>query len=310
LSKYTLIAGMRAERSTSGLINSFKNNIFVLQPDFTINYKVTSNQNINLSYNRTVSRPNIYELNPSISSDDPYSIQSGNPDLRPEFQQNLSVDYSKSIKNNYVSFRLYYLERTNAINNYTFINDAGIFETRVANLGNIQGYGFQMGGAIKIRKAIALNPFFKVTYISTSCNSLAKQYDIFNKHKLAYESGLSAIVTFKYDLVASLNFQYSSPLTQIQAVTFSDALYILSLEKSFNQKFKVGISSALPFAKTFTYHGSEIKGTNFYSYADGDVKLSAVPLWLKFTYTFNSGKTMTRFSGNKEDIDNMPKKGF
>jgi hypothetical protein len=149
-----------------------------------------------------------------------------------------------------------------------------------------------------------------MTGIFTTGNNLAKQYDINSRHRLAFESGLSAIVTFKYDIVASLQFRYTGPLIQIQTVSFSDALYMVSLEKTFYKKIKIGITSALPLSRRFTWHGTEIKGANFYSYADGNIRLSAVPLWLKFTYMFNSGKSSARFAGNNEDIDNMPKKGF
>jgi outer membrane receptor protein involved in Fe transport len=310
LSKFTFNAGLRAERSTAGLIYSFNNNLFALLPNAIINYKVTSSQNIKLSYNRTVSRPNIYDLNPYTSSDDPYSLHSGNPELKPEFQQNLSIEYSKNIENNYISFKLLYLKRSEAINSYTFLNDTGILTSHVANLGNISGYGIQMAGALKIRKSISINPFLNLTEIYTSGNNLAKQYDIRNRQKIALQSGLSVISTFKYDIVASLQFQYNSPLIQIQSMSFSDALYIVSLEKSFNQRFKFGISSALPFIKTFTYQGSEIKGTGFYSHSEGNIRFSVVPVWFKFTCLFNSGKVLNKGNNSKEDIDNMPKKGF
>jgi hypothetical protein len=310
LSKFTINAGIRTERSTSGLINSSGNNVLALMPNAAINYKIDSKQNIKLSYNRTICRPNIYELNPYASSDDPYSVQSGNPDLKPEFQQNLSIDYSKNIGNNYVSLRLFYLDRLGALNNYTFVNDAGILETTVANLGNIHAYGIQMAGALKFGKAIAINPFLNVSQIYTACNNLSRQYDINNRHKVALQSGLSAIVTFKHDIVASLQFQYNSPLIQIQDMSFSDALYIVSLDKSFKQKFKFGVSSALPFIKTFTYRGSEITGTGFYSHSEGNIRFSAAPVWFKFTYLFNSGKISKKVNSSKEDIDTMPKKGF
>jgi hypothetical protein len=309
-SGFTLNAGLRAENSTSGMVDGFHSKIFALLPDAGINFKINSKENIKVSYNRTITRPNIYELNPYSSSDDPYSVQSGNPSLEPEYQQNLSIDYSKNIENNYISLKLYYLHRSDAINNYTFINNDGIFDTRIANLGSINGYGFQMTGALKIHSAIAINPFLKLTGIYTEANDLARQYNINSRHKMAFESGFSAIVTFKYDIVASLKFQYSSPLIQIQTVSFSDALYILSLEKSIGGKFKIGISSALTFAGKFTYHGSETRGTDFYSYSKGEIRLSAVPLWLKFTYQFDSGKSAKQSHGNKEDIENMPKKGF
>jgi hypothetical protein len=309
-SKYTLSTGVRAERSTSGLTNSFDNNVFALLPNATLNYKLTPKQNIKLSYNRTVSRPNIYDLNPYISINDPYSVQSGNPGLKPEFRQNLSVDYSNNIGNNYVSLQLFYLDRSDAINHYTFINDTSIFETRVANLGKIHGYGIRMAGALKVHNAIALNPYLKLTDVYTKGNNLAEQYNIPDRHGIAFESGLSAIATFKYDIVASFQFQYSSPLIDIQGMTFSDALYIISLEKTFKQKIKIGISSALPFSKTFTYQGSEIKGADFYSHSEGNIRFSVSPVWFKFTYLFNSGKMSNRGNNSKEDIDNMPKKGF
>jgi outer membrane receptor protein involved in Fe transport len=309
-SKYTLSTGLRAEKSTSGLTNGFNNNVFALLPNATINYKITPKQNIKLSYNRTVYRPNIYELNPYTSFDDPYSTESGNPDLKPEFRQNLSIDYSRTIGVNYISMQVFYRERTDAINHYTFVNDTGIIETRVANLGDIHGYGIQMSGALKLTKAIAINPYLKLTDIFTRGNSLAKQYDINDRHRLAFESGLSAIVTFKYDIIASIQFQYSSPLINFQDMSFSDALYFISLEKTFNQKFKIGITSAIPFSKSFTYQGTEIKGADFYSHSEGNLRLSAVPVWLKFTYQFNSGKAGHKINRDKEDIDNMPKKGF
>lgn len=309
-SKYTLNGGIRAERSSSGRVGSFNNNILVLLPNATINYKITSKQNLKLTYNRTISRPNIYELNPYSSSDDPFSIQRGNPDLKPEFRQNVSIDYSKNFRDDYVAFKLFYSDRSEAINHFTFINDAGIFETRVANLGNIRGYGIQMTGALKFGKAIAINPFFNLTRIYTSCNNLSKQYDLINRQKMAFQSGLSAIVNFKYDIVASLQFQYNSPLIQIQTESFSDALYIVSLEKSFNHKFKFGISSALPFMKTFRYQGSEIRGADFYSHSEGNIRFSVVPVWFKLTYIFNSDKVSNSVSNSKEDIDTMPKKGF
>jgi hypothetical protein len=62
--------------------------------------------------------------------------------------------------------------------------------------------------------------------------------------------------------------------------------------------------------KTFTYRGSEVIGADFYSHSEGNIRFSVVPLWFKFTYLFNSGKTLNRVNNSKEDIDNMPKKGF
>ena len=309
-SKYTLSAGIRGEESMSGLTGSFNYNLTSFLPNASVSYKITPKQNIKLDLKRTVYRPNIYELNPYISEDDPYSIESGNPDLKPEIQQDISVAYSNSIGNNYFSAQLFYKKRANAINHYMFVNDTNIFETRIGNLGKIQGAGIELSGALKLSNAISLNPYFRLYNIETETNNLAKQYDITNRQKLVFESGLSAIVTFKYDITASMQFQYSSPNIQMQETTFSDALYVMAVEKTFNKKFKIGIKSALTFTKSFTYHGNDFSGVNFYSHSQGDVKLSAFPVWLSFRYDFNSGKSSAQNNSTKEDIYDMPKKGF
>jgi hypothetical protein len=309
-SKYTLSAGLRAEESVSGLTNGFNNRVLALLPNAAINYKLTPKQSIKFSYSRTVNRPNIYDLNPYTSAEDPFTIQSGNPGLKQEFRQNITIDYSKSIGNNYISFQLFYKKRADAINHYMFINESDIFENRVDNLGNIHEYGIQMTAALKLHKAIDINPYFKLFSINTIGNSLAEQYNIVNRKRVAFESGLSAIVTFKYDIVASLQFQYNSPRVDIQSTTFSDALCFISLEKAFKHKIKVGIKSALPFSRSFTYQGSETTGNNFYSHSEGNVKLSGFPVWLTFKYQFNSGKILNRIDHTKEDIVNMPRKGF
>lgn len=310
VAKFEISLGLRAERSMSGLTDSFNKNIFALLPYTVINYKPNTKQNIKLTYRNSIYRPNLYQLNPYTSIEDPFTMKKGNPNLEPEFRHDLMIDYSMRLGNNYISSRLFYSNTSNAINNLTFINDTNVFETRVYNLGEILRYGIQLSGSLKPYKSIALNPFIKVFDTYTIGNKLAGQYNIENRHKIAIESGLSAIITFKRDITASLLFQYNSPETDIQGMSFSDALYFISLEKTIKQKLKIGIVSALPFSKSFTYQGNEIKAENFYSHSEGKIKMSAFPIWFKLKYQFSSGKKRNKINRTKEKIQDMPKKGF
>ncbi|MBE9481771.1 MAG: TonB-dependent receptor [Bacteroidetes bacterium] len=310
VAKFNLSMGLRTENSMSGLSNSFNNTVVALLPHAAINYKLTPRQNLKLSYRRSISHPHFYQLNPYTSIDDPYTVRSGNPNLKPEFRHNIIVDYSVRFGNNYISSRLFYNKVANAINNLTFINDTNVFETRVYNLGDIHQYGIQLSGALKLHKTFAFNPYLKLFNIYTERNNLAGQYNIENRHKIAFESGFSAIVTFKNDITASILFQYKSPKNDIQSTSFNDALYFLSLEKTFKQKFKVGIISGLPFAKSFTYQGAETEGVDFYSHSEGNINMSFFPIWFKIKYQFNSGKMGNKINRTKEIIEDMPKKGF
>jgi len=310
LKRISFSAGMRAEGSVSRLTDKFNNNLFFVMPVAMIDFKPLPKRDIKLSYGSTVYRPNIYELNPYISTIDPYTIEKGNNELKPETRRNVSIDFSGSNENNYISLQLFFRHRADAINHYTFINDAGLIETGVGNLGNINGYGFQLTAALKPVKVFSFNPYFKLINISTRPNNVARLYDLTNNSKLTFETGLSAIVTFKHDISASFQFQYKSPQIEFQDLSFSDALYFISVEKIFRKNIKVGISSALPMVRRFTYEGHEINGINFYSHSQGDIRLPAFPFWLKFEYQFNSGKKINNVSRTKEETDKMPKKGF
>ena len=307
--KYFLSMGLRAEESVSSLKNNFSNPVLSFFPNSTFNYKLTSRQHIQLSYNRSILRPNIYQLNPHTAIDDPYTVSKGNPFLKPELRSSLFLEYSIQFKSNYFASRLFYNKLNNVINDLTFINDTGAFETQVHNMGILHQYGIQLSGTFKMGIA-TINPFLQIFDRYTSGNSLAKQYGIENSHNLAYNSGLSAILSFRHELSFSFVFQNASPETDIQGNSFSGALYFLSLEKTFKQKIKIGVVCALPFSKSFTYQGSEIEGSNFYSHYAGNVKISNPFCWLKLCYQFSTGKKKEATDHASEEIDNLPKKGF
>lgn len=307
--KYDLGLGLRAEKSVADLKGEFRNPVLAILPYASLRYKLTSGQNLQLSYSRSIKRPTIYELNPYTSVNDPYSVSMGNPFLRPEYLGSIFLEHTIRFKGNYFASRLFCDRTTDAINDLTFINDTSAFETQVKNLGTISQYGIQFSGSLKF-SILTLNPYVKLYGLYTSGNDLAKYYSITDKNNLGSETGLSAIASFKHDLAFSLTFQYNSPKIEIQGNSFSGLLYFLSLEKTFKQKVKVGIVSAIPFTRSFTYNGSEIDGSNFHSYYKGNVKMSGIPVWFRLSYQFSSGKSRNKIDRSKEEIDNLPKKGF
>jgi hypothetical protein len=307
--KYFLSLGLRAEESVTRLKNSFSNPLLSLFPDATTVYRITSRQNIRISYNRSIKRPTIYQLLPVTSIDDPYTTGKGNPKLQPEFRNSLFAEYSIQFKTSYFAARMFCNQRNEVINNLTFINDTGAFETQVHNLGLIRQYGIQLSGAIRIG-ILTINPFLQVFEQSATGNSLARQYGIESRNDLAFNLSLSAILSFQHEFSLSIVFQYASPEYGIQGNSFSGALYFLSLEKTFKQKIRIGVVSALPFTKSFTYQGSATEGPGFTSHYEGKVQLSNPFCWLKLGYLISTGKKKEISRPVPEEPDNLPKKGF
>jgi hypothetical protein len=306
--KYDLSAGLRTERSVSNQKDTFSNTFMAFLPYAAFRYKITSRQNIQLSYNKSVTRPNIYQLTPFTAISDPFTVNSGNPFLKPELRGSLFLEHSIQFKGNYFASRLFFNRVNNTINNLTFINDTSAFETQVQNLGTISQYGIQLSGALKLG-IVTFNPYIKLSALYTSVNQLAKEYSIDNRNGFQLESGLSAIASFKHDFTFSFNFQYSSSKIDIQGKSFSDMLYFLSLEKAV-RRFKIGIVSAIPLMRSFTYQGSEIHGSNFYSHSEGNVQMPLIPFWFKLSYQFSSGKSRNKIDRSGEEFENLPKKGF
>jgi outer membrane receptor protein involved in Fe transport len=307
--KFDLSIGLRAEKSVADLKDIFRNSVLALLPYTTLKFKLTPKQNLQLSVDRSIRRPRIFDLDPFTAINDPYSISKGNPFLKPEFHERIFLEHSVQFNSNYFASRFFYNRTTDAMNNMTFLNDTSAFETQVNNLGTIHQYGVQLMGTFKLG-FVTLNPYVRLSGLSTSGNDLAKAYAIGNKKNIAFESGLSTIVSFKHDLALSFVLQYASPKNNIQGNSFSDALYFISLEKTFKHNIKVGMVSAIPFTRSFTYQGTEIEGFDFYSRSEGNVKMSVIPFWFKFSYQFNSGKNRDKINRSREETDNLPKKGF
>jgi len=310
INEFQFNAGLRVEQSTSDFIDHFTHHDWAWLPSASLNYQLSQKNSIKISYRRSIYRPNIYQLNPYVSQNDPFSLQRGNPNLKPQFNQDLFLDYSTMLGNNYLSIRLFYNQTNNAINSLTFVNDSNLFETNIYNAGNLQQYGVQLSGALKLGKFMAFNPYLKVFQNESQPNAVARNYQMTNKQQLTYQMGLSAIASFKHNWTAAFRMQYFHPNTDIQTTHFSNALYFVSLEKTIKNKIKLGISSGLPFKQSFTYHGEKIEGTNFYQRSAGNVILPKVPVWFSIRYQFSSGKKVHTIQRETEKLDSTPRKGF
>lgn len=292
--------GLRCENSNSGIRKGFKKHYFDILPSASMNIKFSPKANLRLLYRYSIRRPELYRLIPNSFISDPYSVSKGNPQLDPEYEHSLLLDYSVRFKTNYISSALFYSRVSDAINSLTVINGDNYLESKVYNLGNIYKIGMKLSGTINIGKSITVNPYLKLYDIYTKGNSIAYKYEIKNRHRIAMESGLSAMVSFKKNISASFLFQYNSKNYKIQKSRFYDPLYFISLEKTFNKNLKIGITTAIPFTKSMTYYGTKIKGMDFNCLSEGKIHMSKFPFWLKLKYQFSSGKIMKRIKSRKE----------
>lgn len=301
--------GLRIEHLTRQLADRKKTTGWNLLPDVSAKYSLGATQSLAINYRRSLSYPGFYQLNPSPSMEDLFTLSTGNPGLQPEKINRIHLEYSRRFKNHFLSTKLFCQNVSDAIGKLMSVNEEGHFEIQQNNLGEIYQVGIQFSGALGFGKA-GINPYVKVFDAWSVPNRFAKQYQPESRHQLAVETGLSAYATFGNDFTASATFQYFSPVNDIQGTSFSGALYFLSLEKSFTKNLKAGIVSGVPLVKNFIYQGYQVNNSNFSHYSKGELNVSALPLWIKINYQFASGRKRQKIERANSAPEREIRKGF
>ncbi len=99
LGKWGLQAGLRSEYTVSDgnsitLGNRIKRDYIDFFPSVFVNYNLSDNHQMGLSYSKRVNRPNYGNLNPFEYFLDQYTFEKGNPYLRPEYTHAFDLSYT------------------------------------------------------------------------------------------------------------------------------------------------------------------------------------------------------------------------
>ena len=124
--KISYLFGIRVEESQTIVkqlesnSNSVKkyNDIF---PTINLAYELKENETITLGYNRRISRPRSYFINPFPSRSSETSFFQGNPYLNPTYSNGIDLGYLKRLEKTTLNGSIYY-KKSDAI--FTFINEA------------------------------------------------------------------------------------------------------------------------------------------------------------------------------------------
>ncbi|MBC7695980.1 MAG: TonB-dependent receptor [Burkholderiales bacterium] len=126
LKKGSLALGVRAEHTnitgrniTSGfsLTKSYLN----FFPNLSFDYELTAKQNLQLNYTRRLDRPDYSQLNPFKRFEDQYYSATGNPNLNPQYSDNIDVTH---IYNQWITNSVGYSYFTQIITGVTLQNDS------------------------------------------------------------------------------------------------------------------------------------------------------------------------------------------
>jgi outer membrane receptor protein involved in Fe transport len=145
----------------------------ILYPTLHVRYDINSYHSLQLSFSRRVTRPSFWNLNPFIDISDKQNLRMGNPDLGPEFANNLELGYSATINKSFLSATVFYRQRTDLITRFTQMHQAYVIGDSIIEYRLFDN-------EVIYRLPIDENPFGSdtITYTLTSTQNLNSSQSI------------------------------------------------------------------------------------------------------------------------------------
>jgi hypothetical protein len=123
----------------------YQRNFFNWMPQARYQYKFSQYRSLSLAYNGRTSQPSVTQLQPVKVNDDLLNIPVGNPNLRPSYNNNFSIDYNnyKVISDQSVyGYASVSFINNQIVNNTTFDNTTGKSTYQFINLDGKTPYNF------------------------------------------------------------------------------------------------------------------------------------------------------------------------
>jgi hypothetical protein len=186
-------------------------------PQASVTYSFTSQKRLSLRYNGSTTQPSIQQIQPIRNNDDGLNIAIGNPALKPQFSNNLGVNFNdyKVLTDRWIYANVNYRFTQNAISNSDSVS-AGQRFTRFVNLdGNNNlngsfGYGFKLK---KLGMNIGLNGNVGQ---SRYVNIVNGQQNITNSGNYGFGFDLYKSKEKKFDFSLSAFANYTNSKSTIQ----------------------------------------------------------------------------------------------
>ena len=167
IKKFSLQLGLRAEQTnTNGdqTVKSvdFKQHYIQLFPTTYLTYKPNDDNTFGISYGRRIQRPSYQSLNPFRFQLDRYTYEQGNPNLQPQFSNNVELSYNYK---GMINISANYTMTTDIINGVVItIKEPGdsnytTYQTS-QNLASQRNIGLSANYSKQLTKAWMFNAFF------------------------------------------------------------------------------------------------------------------------------------------------------
>ncbi len=302
--KIGMKAGGAVETSAPNA-DGLKHRYTIFQPHADIKYDVSKLLNLKLELTSRSDYPNIEQTNPFTTVVDLQSVKTGNPDLRPDTKQQLSLQIN--FLSGLVTLEPYYYFSNNYIIQTGTLRPDSIFEYGYSNAGNYRHYGGIFRFTVPIGKSLFLQSDFDVFKSSIKYTGKTNAFhDWTMSSQLIYQNLKSSTVAgFKYQ-----KNLFKEIIAQGYEKGDNDFWIAFVQQPFFKKRLEVMLLYFLPLNLGVDFNqGSYIKTENYVENKSNDIGFLKNMFLLQVSYRFNKGKTVNSKEKNIEKNDERKTKG-
>ncbi|MBC7904308.1 MAG: TonB-dependent receptor, partial [Gemmatimonadaceae bacterium] len=252
-------AGASAELTAFGFdltknAQTVKNSYWTFLPFANFNKNWNNRLNLTFSYRRSIRRPGVGELNPTVDNGDPYNLRFGNPDLEPSKSHNFDLVIGKTKDKFYVNAGVGFNRVEDIYQQLRTLLADGKTQTTWYNISNRSEYEVSTWSGLTLSRKLRMN--FSATY---SYNS----YSLFDRTKNKYRNGgtITSNLNSNYtptDLMSVITSFTFNRFANPQGTVRSNVSMNLGIQHRFlSKKLIVTVNAIDPFIsqknKVFTY---------------------------------------------------------
>lgn len=286
---FFVTAGLQQEYSVTNFdikhdSGYYKNHYFSSLPFTTISGKWESGYSGTFSYKRSIQRPGIQQLNPSVDYTDPYNLRFGNPFLQPYYSDNFDLmlgywtkKFNVNVSTGYNALQqIYYSVRS--------LQADGKTQTTWQNVSGRREYETSLWGGFTPFKKLKLNVSGRYVY-----NEYGLESRTLYRYKNAGSVTASLSGNYQWNKLMNMsgNIAYNrlaNPQGRVRTI-FSVNMGVQ--QKFLKKKLTVGLAVTDPFSDQQINYFTQAPGYNLESYSKRNTR----------NFKISAGYTITKKKG-------------
>ena len=295
--------GIRGEYTNRKIVHTKVNTPYTINrldffPSVHLSHTFFDNNQLMASYSRRINRPSGRDLDPFKSYRDQYTIQSGNPMLKPEYTNSYELSYLKRLGKSFISLESFYRVTNNLIRHMSELGDDGIIYESTVNLNNDYSTGGELMANISFAEWLLVNT--SVSVYKYKIKDSSNSEGVVTRESTNMDGRINSTLKFSQNSRMQVTGMYHGPSVSIQGKNEGMFYSNISYRQDFFSKKLTATISVQDVLGTAINKGTS-SGTNFSSAYR--FKREPQILMLTLSYRINNYKTDDSGSSENNEMD-------